>query len=243
MSLNFIHIPKTAGTSLENYLISNDITFNYFHLIKQHNPSDSADKFITIIRNPFTRFVSAFNYYHTLVSQNLDNISYHNLNIDNCLSPYFTKKKMETDSYFESWIDDGILSFKTANELAEALTSDNPDIKSFAHFLCDYKHFAGLDFYLDADFVEKYHDNIIWIGKQETLDDDMIRLANLLNIQNPIPIKKIRENKNAMSKHLSDKAIQNLRNFYHKDFDSLQLLVEYDLIEEEIFISYSKYLE
>lgn len=241
MPLNLIHIPKTGGTSIEFFLDSNNIKYTSHHLVKQHNPLDDSEKYITIIRNPISRFVSAFNYYFSLVSQNLDDISYNKLNLDNCLSPYFTKKKMVTNYYFDPVIDDLILHFETANKLAESLSSDNIEIKNQARLLCGYNHFAGIGFYLDKNFINEFHSNIVWVGILENIDNDIKRLCKVLDINDTSKMKKIRENKNNLSKYLSEKAIKNLVEFYNEDYISIELLQKYNLIDSTILNSYKEY--
>ena len=239
MTLNLIHIPKTGGTSLEKFLDSNNIKYISHHLVRQNDPLHSEDKYITVIRNPLTRFVSAFNYYFSLLSQNIDNISFEQLSLDNCLSPYFTKKKLVTNSYFDPFIDEIILSFKSANELAESLSSKDETIKKRAEILCNYNHFVGISFYLDSSFINKFHKNIIWVGKLENIDNDIKALHEILEITPKYTkIQKIRENKDNNSKYLSQKAIENLIRFYDQDYKSMDLLYKYNLIDKETIVSY-----
>jgi len=241
MPLNLIHIPKTGGTSIEFFLDSNNIKYTSHHLVKMSNPLDDSEKYITIIRNPIARFVSAFNYYFSLVSQNLHDLSYNKLNLDNCLSPYFTKKKMVTNYYFDPFIDDLILHFETANKLAESLSSEDINIKNKARSLCGYNHFAGIGFYLDKNFINTFHKNIVWVGILENIDNDIRTLCKTLDIKDTSKMKKIRENKNNHSKYLSDKAIQNLLEFYNDDYISIELLQKYNLIDSNILNSYREY--
>ena len=241
MSLHFIHIAKTGGTSLEDFLINNNVKFNSHHLVKPQVPVDENEKYLILIRNPLKRFVSTFNYYFSLINQDLSKIS-SNITIHNCLSPYFTYKKLTKNYYFSSEIDSNIISFKDANDLAESLTSDNLQIKNKAKNLCNYNHFLGLGFYLNnGEFIEKYKNNIAWVGKLETINEDIDKLKEILNLDNNLYIKRLRENKNELSKFLSDKAINNLINFYDNDYKTLDMLYNYNFIDYETLQSYKKY--
>jgi len=240
-TLNFIHIAKTGGTSLEEFLNSNNIKFETHHLKKPPIPCSEYDKFLILIRNPIKRFVSTFNYYYSLINQDLVSLGY-NISLDNCLSPFFTHQKLTKNYYFSPELDKNIVSFKNVNEFAESLTSDDSNIRNKAIELCNYNHFLGLSFYLDeGKFIEKYKNNILWIGKLEKIDEDIDKLKEILNLDNNISIKRIRENKNDVSKFLSEKAIQNIINFYQNDYKTLDILYKYNFIDLEILESYKKY--
>ena len=67
--LRFIHIPKTGGTSVRKFLLDNDIQFYYGHEPKQvgrHRYAsvwkDEESYKFTIVRNPYARTVSYYNY-------------------------------------------------------------------------------------------------------------------------------------------------------------------------------------
>jgi hypothetical protein len=165
-----------------------------------------------------------------------------NISLDNCLSPYFTFQKLTKNYYFSPELDKNIISFKDVNDLAESLTSDDSLIRNKAIELCNYNHFLGLSFYLDdGKFIEKYTNNILWVGKLEKIDEDINKLKEILNLDNNVSIKKIRENKNDLSKFLSEKAIQNIINFYENDYKTLDILYNYNFIDFETLESYKKY--
>ena len=56
--LYFIHIPKNAGTSFEKQLCSKHIG----HYDISHANKDIIHKTVAIIRNPYTRLISFYNY-------------------------------------------------------------------------------------------------------------------------------------------------------------------------------------
>lgn len=69
MPLRFIHIPKTGGISVRTFLKDNDIEFYYGnepkhvgkHRYASYWRSEESYKF-TIVRNPYARVVSYYNY-------------------------------------------------------------------------------------------------------------------------------------------------------------------------------------
>jgi len=68
--LRFIHIPKTGGTSVRKYLLDNNIQFYSGQEPKQigrHRPAsvwkDEESYKFAVVRDPYTRTVSYYNYY------------------------------------------------------------------------------------------------------------------------------------------------------------------------------------
>jgi len=65
--IKFVHVGKSAGTSVKLMLLNAPINFTHVHL---RNPGDSLDStadasiFITVTRNPLRRTLSAFNFRH-----------------------------------------------------------------------------------------------------------------------------------------------------------------------------------
>jgi len=240
--LNFIHIAKTGGTSFEQFLKDSNLKFKSYHLVKPDYPINEKDKYLILLRNPLKRFVSAFNYYFSLIDQDLNKIYSNNLSLDNCLSPYFTHKKLINNYYFSKDIDENIIFFQNANKLAESLSSDDLYLRNKAIEICNYSHFLGFGFYLDnGEFLKKYKDNIIWVGKLETINSDIDKLKNILNIKTDLSLKKLRENKNSFSNLLSEKAINNLIHFYNDDYKTLDVLYNLNFIDHETLESYKKY--
>ena len=135
--------------------------------------------------------------------------------------------------------------FKTANNLAESITSDNVEKKNLALELMNYniEHiYKGIGWYLfNGKFIEKNHKKIIFVGSLENMNEDIDKLNNILNkeIDNNLHIRK---NKANNDKYLSEKAIKNILNFYKEsDYKALKKLLEYNFITKELFDEYHKY--
>ena len=182
---------------------------------------------------------------HNLVNLDITGLNINNLTINNCLAPWRVKLKMIHGITFTKRYDYLINYFKTANELAESITSENVERKKLALELMNSKEehiFKGIGWYLyNGDFIEKNHNKIIFIGTCENIADDMTRLGKLLNI-NIDNKKHIRKNTHNNDKFLSPRAIKNILNFYKDtDYKALQKLVEFNLITKELYKSYYNY--
>ena len=151
INLKFIHIGKCCGTTIvkQTNLLQYHIKRNY----------KNNENYIIWIRNPIERFVSAFNMSYSIINSDTSNLNINNLTLDNCLAPARFWYKMTHDHTFTKRYDYLVNYFKTANELAEAITSENIEKKQFALELMnsDIEHiFKGIGWYLyNGDFIEK----------------------------------------------------------------------------------------
>ncbi len=236
--IKFIHIGKCGGTTIKSLFG----LYEYHHIKPIIDPSV---KYVIWIRNPLDRFVSAFNMSHYLVHLDVSTFDINNLTLDNCLAPNRIKFKKINGYTFEPNYDDLIRTFHSANHLAEALSDEDIKIKNKAIALMNYdcEHiYKSIGWYLDnGDFVEKYHDQILMVGKTETMKDDVVKLATLLKKQ--INSKNVheRENKN-QDKYLSELAVKNLLEFYKEsDYRTLNILHKYNFIDDDMYKSYHKY--
>lgn len=235
--LRLIHIGKCGGTSV----------IKQFRLREYHLCRDYAndEKYIVWIRNPLHRFVSAFYFSHALIHLRTDDLDIHQLTLDNCLAPARIAHKMRNQNTFSERYDYLINYFQTPNHLAESITCKDEEKKKLALELMhsELEHiYKGIGWYLyNGEFVENNHDRIIFVGSIENMDHDMSRLGNLLNIQ-ITGRTRIRENKHKHDISLSERAIENLMDFYKEtDYRALEVLLKYHLITDELFHSYRMY--
>lgn len=237
MKIKFIHIGKCGGTT-----ISKESNLSQYHLNRNYKNNEN---YIIWIRNPIERFVSAFNMSYNIINTDTSNLNINNLTLANCLAPGRFRYKMTHDHTFTKRYDFLVNYFKTANELAESLTSENVEKKQLALELmnsnCEHI-FKGIGWYLyNGDFIEQNHNKIIFVGTCENMTDDITTLNNLLNIK--INNKKhLRKNTNNNDNFLSSKAIKNILNFYKDtDYKALQKLVEYNFISKDLLEKYHHY--
>lgn len=119
--LCFIHIPKVAGTTIEKALDMHheDLFYRYgkykkYEVCPQHLthqelsleiPNLSEYQLFTVVRNPFDRIVSEYNFYHETWWAK----EYYNLNFDDfvriCLSIDKAKRKFCFDGHLEPQVD------------------------------------------------------------------------------------------------------------------------------------------
>jgi len=241
--LEFIHIGKTGGTSITEYLkhhTGSDI--REYHLSNIYTSNTFK---IIWIRNPISRFVSAFNYQKSIVNTDITLLDKNNLNLDNCLAPQKISNKFNTGYFYNERFDWLMNYFQSANELAESLTSENIEINKIALELMnsDIEHlYKSIGWYLYDGYIQKNHWNILFVGTKETMDKDIKDLNLLLSINNNNNISKKRENHSSYDKYLSKKAMNNIINFYeNSDYRALKELVKYDLISSDTLKSYYTY--
>lgn len=241
-----IHIGKTGGSYIKQKL-----TYNYKKNIKQYHCGSKKyltenEQYIMWIRNPISRFVSAFNYVNTLINikrSNLTTEQKQNVNIKKIL-----KVKEVTNSYnpkYKKFIN----FFGSANKLAEALFNPNLEIAKMVKIIMTtgaFNHLkCGIGWYLyNGDFIKEHNDKIYFVGKQETLDEDFSKLCQKLSIDIITNNTKINENiiANSEDKYLSELAIKNIIEWYKDtDYAALIELQKYGWITKETLDSYYIY--
>ena len=186
--------------------------------------------------------MSAFYYVKNIINQSIDSINPNNLTFNNCLSPHATKCKIKNGYAFSKRYEFLINSFDSANELAESLSKNHPKFELANELMhLEIEHiYKGIGWYLyNGDFIQKNYKNIFFVGSQENMNKDIIRLSNKMNIDLKKIPEKIRENKNKNNKILSCIAIQNLLEFYKDtDYKALQIMLHHKLITKKLFDSY-----
>jgi hypothetical protein len=236
IQLRFIHIGKCGGTTI----VKNFDLINY-HLNKNYS---NDENYIIWIRHPLKRFVSAFNFSYSVINIETCKLDINNLSLENCLAPGKICNKMTNNYAFSTRYDYLINYFQNPNNLAESLTSEDIKIRKLAFELMNSEEehiYKGIGWYLnDGRFIEENYNRITFIGSIENMENDMLKLSNMLNIK--ITKKKVRENTYNKNTVLSEKAIKNLLDFYKEtDYKALQKLVDFNLIPKELFDLYLTY--
>jgi len=260
----FIHIGKCGGTSVSKFLkdvLDDKLYYREYHMNKNYNNINNNNKqYIIWLRNPLSRFVSAFNMSYTLIKDFKNKFNKKNINTINlktCIGAWRLRDSIlkNKNCVFSKEYDNLIEFFETPNYLAESLSSLDNTIKRNAIRLMslpDDHIYKGIGWYLNnGKFIKNKNSKILFVGKLETMDSDIESLKHILitnnlnnNKINETNIKLIRKNKflDKESKYLSPLAIQNLIEWYkNTDYSALQQLKEHGWITQEIFDSYHTY--
>ena len=239
---SFIHIGKTGGTTINTLLKNKLEKYKEYHLNKNYLENE---KYIIWIRNPISRFVSAFN--HSYYAINIVVKTIKKFDLENCLMPARMLNSIGKNFVFSKEYDYLIKLFNSPNHLAESLSSKNVEIKKNAIKLmnCMEEHlYKGIGWYLDnGKFITKNNNNILFIGRLEDMNNDIAKLSKILNKDLDTNLK-LRENiyvdKNM--KYLSELAIKNIIEWYkNTDYKALQIIYEFGWISKDVLDSYYEY--
>ena len=67
MDFTIIHIGKCGGSAVYNTLQKHNIKYSYIHYNFNHKKFKENHKYLIMLRNPISRFISAFNWRYKLV--------------------------------------------------------------------------------------------------------------------------------------------------------------------------------
>ena len=241
--VSFIHIGKCGGTKIE-------ILFAPFGQRVHLGRPRKFKNYVIWIRNPFNRFISAFNQSWCLV--NLDWSHIKNPNLENCIEPFCItianrrkKKHIFPNDYAKL-----ISFFETPNKLAEGLSSEDKNIKENAIKLMNHntEHiFKGLAYYLDdGKFIDNNKDKILFVGRVEYMNEDIKKISKIFNknYSEKELNEVVRKQKWLTDKkhfHLSELAIENLKLFFKKEFLVIDKLYDYNFIDKKTRDEYKKF--
>lgn len=203
--VHFLHIGKTGG-SIIKYCIDNCKSGSSTIDIIAHNHNFSlenvpvGEKVVFFLRDPVVRFVSGF----------------------------YSRMREGRPRYHYPWSDCERISFekfKTANQLAESLSVENPDFNSANDSMNCIQHVCDKydKWLLDVKYIEARLPDILHIGFQETLsmDFDILKYKLSLDDSCELPVDPTISHKtpDSFDKHLSDESILNLKNHYQNDYE------------------------
>lgn len=213
----FIHIGKCGGSSLSRYLCEHS---GVRHVVKAHCAKPlwrSEMDYVTCVRSPLSRFVSAFNWRLQEIRSG---------------RPH---EQREVDEYDY---------FQTPNRLAEALSDDALRGRALAFLKTKQVRQShpehtemGINWYL-GDLIDRsgFLGNL-HVVRQEHLVEDIGLLSSSLSLEDGPGIPSIREGdaKTAEVTALSPEAVENLLRHYEDDYVVLRKLVDCGLIDQEYY--------
>lgn len=199
--VHVLHIPKTGGSALHAALTpladTHGVTF-HGHLMRLAD-IPRGEKVIFGIREPRTRFVSGFN--------------------------SRLRKGLPLNNIEWSAVEkEGFAKFPTPNSLAEGLSDPNLDRRLSAVGLIRHSWHIGmpLSFWLTSEeYLAERKDDLLYVFRQEQLDDDFAALKTLLNLpaETALPSSPVTAHRTPPGFHtsLSDLATENLDWWYAAD--------------------------
>ncbi|MCD6143412.1 sulfotransferase family 2 domain-containing protein [Thermococcus sp.] len=216
--VHFLHIGKTGGTSIKYALRWNFFTKNYIISLHRHSTTlediPEGEYVFFFVRDPIGRFVSGF------YSRLREGKPRH-------YKPHTPEEKK------------AFSKFKTPNELAEALSSSDSEIKKAAmdamkaigHVKTSY-----WDWFKDEDYFTSRVNDIVFVGRQEYLSQDFEKLKKILGLPPSLTLPQsdvlAHKTPDYYDKRLSELAVKNLRKWYKKDYEFLKLCEELGLLPE-----------
>lgn len=248
----FVHIGKCGGS----YLRSVFPDLNVIHMSKL-TPGKISElyAFIILIRNPISRYVSAFNHSKTLANYDISGKSFDEL-VSNSACPYFqlpnkAKNAINSCNPFNEWSSGSdylqdLSLFDSANALAESLTSDNAELRHAALRLfsnVEVEHIAkGIGWYLEnGRLVEDFRSRIVYCADVKDVDLNFISSLTGLSPRGLSPYKRSNQN-NKLTNELSETAIKNVLSVYDQtDYRALKSMVDCQLIRPGLFDEYRHY--
>jgi hypothetical protein len=211
--VHLLHIGKTGGTAIKHALSPYLDLDRWAIFLSAHSVTlksvPSGEKVIFFTRDPIKRFVSAF----------------------------FSRQRQGLPRHHLPWSEEEAIVFKefeTPNQLGEALTSADDGLrtraqaamKSIRHIRSSYWGWFGDEAYLASRAAD-----ILFAGRQETLTQDFEQLKALLglpaNLTLPTDEVQAHRNPGNLNKNLSESAEANLRDWYARDYEFLELCRKY----------------
>jgi hypothetical protein len=207
--VHFLHIGKTGGTAVrstirgrENSSPDAEIALRDHTIDLDHVPR--GEKVVFFVRDPVSRFVSGF-YGRWRKDQPRHNI------------PWSPSEEV------------AFSQFGTPNELALALSSDDEKLqKAAANAIQGIQHINRPQWrwFKNENYFLSRQSDILFIGFQETLNEDFALLKRILNLPDDItlPDDEVVAHRNPASvdKRLDDQATRNLKAWYRRDYQFLE---------------------
>jgi hypothetical protein len=207
--LNVLHIGKTGGTALKHVLAENQNGSVYQLLFRGHGVTladvPDGERYMFLIRDPLTRFVSAFN----------------------------GRLREDRPRYHYPWRDEERVAFaifKTPDQLAVALSSADADERAQAeaamhgigHVNTPYTSW----FPTEAAFRKRL-DDLFFIGLQDRLDEDFELLRQKLGLPADVRLPRdetvAHKTPSGYDDQLSETGRANLERWYAFDLAFVQL--------------------
>ena len=210
--INFIHIPRTGGSSFKyamkkgcydhGYFNDSNINLEKYTVVLNGHGQKLVGNSIFFIRDPAERFVSSF----------------------------WGRYNQGKPLYHGIWMPEERESFelfKTPNQLAEAIGS-----KKAKFAMNSIQHVnAGLsDWLVNEDYLLGELNSVFFVGRTSHLSEDFEILKKKLDIGDNYKLPDDFKKRNKIAscdKRLSAKAINNLKEWYKEDYELIKIIKDY----------------
>jgi hypothetical protein len=210
--LNVLHIGKTGGTALKHVLAENQEAAQYQLLFRGHDVTlpdlPPGESFMFLIRDPLTRFVSAFN----------------------------GRLREDRPRYYYPWREEERVAFgifSTPDQLAVALSSSNDALREQAERAMNGIGHVNTPYtfwFPDESAFRARLQDLFFIGLQDRLDEDFELLREKLDLppeaQMPSNEQVAHKTPAGFESYLSDTARANLERWYARDIAFVRLCRE-----------------
>lgn len=205
-----IHIGKCGGNTVYPIIKKDNIIIHKHIKTVNFNPKR---KYIILIRNPISRFISAFNW------------RFHNVCVTKTQESRFQGEK------------DLLNKYKTVNNLAENIYRLNGSLKIDLSSKHNYIHhiYEDINFYIGNFLNNCTIDNIYGVITTEKIEDDLKRLFNIKKEEIPHNLKN-----NYYDTKLSVLGYNNLKKYLDKDYKCIEKMYKMNIITEEQYNILSK---
>ncbi len=204
---HFLHIGKTGGTAVKVAIRQAQSSSNYRVVLRRHevhlDSIPEGEYFFFCVRDPIARYLSGF----------------------------LSRQREGQPRYRIRWREDEAIAFghfQSPDALAVSLSAggtEQQDAEAAMHAIRHVRD-SYWDWFGDPDSFRRRADHILWVGHQESLD--LSPLATTLGLENlQLPTDPWEANRGPQEKpDLSDLARENLRRWYAKDYEFLDLCAE-----------------
>lgn len=156
------------------------------------------------------------------------------------MSGFYSRKRKGRPRYDFEWSPEereAFGTFGTPDHLAVSLSSDDEALKGKAtRAMKDIFNVRSSywDWFANEEHLLERMEDIIFVGEQENLNGDFLRLRKILDLPDSCELPKdtihSHRNPDDLDKNLEPQAIKNLQKWYARDYQFLALLREKKLI-------------
>lgn len=205
--VHFLHVGKTGGTAVKFALKNCLETESYSIQLHAHDVSlrdiPSGEFVFFFLRDPISRFISAF----------------------------YSRQRKGYPRYYCEWNNREVEvfgNFASPNEIAVAIANRQSESHELAkQAMSCVVHFRPYNnWYIDCEYFNSRLEDILFVGFQETLENDFLTLKDILKISEHIvlPSDEIASHKNtgSVDKFIEQVGVRALTEWYADDFQFIE---------------------